>query len=387
MDPASAPTLTRAFVRLFFMLSLPQMAKEKKLRKGHHDGFLYAQSLGKFSGVNVVAGRGMSPRTPDSLTPARGIRKLDSFNHPVPDISTNIQSLAQWVSSVKPGAIPHALQQAEGLRPRNPGTHRGRMSSVASVGMISEAGSRWGNHGRLDSCAASAWGGVHISDVESSVHGDEGDGESSLGEGPWHQERSRSSGDLSRSEWNGLGQTIDDFGRSIGDMERSAGVRITASSTFFNDLQVPDQGDDYDNDEPDERSPGGMTAAGSAWGTPQSRAAGGGGGTESPWDDSPAPSPAGADDCSTLEFVSKRFDLFAVFDGAAVPSLLHTWYSFVRCLCSSILYRFEARVFPGPIMWYYCRRCSCHFHGCSAVLLCLSSNRRAFPLRDPQARP
>lgn len=287
----------RPSVRYFLPSSLPsplppfvQMKKEKKLRKGHHDGFLYTQSLGKFRGVNLVAGRTVSARTPNSVTPSRGISKLGSFNQPVPDVSINTESLAQWVSAVKPRSVPRDPQQAAGLPPRNPRTS-GRMSSVASVGVISEAGSRWDNRGRFDSCAASAWGEVHISDVESSAQGDEGDDESSLGEGPSLHGRSRSSGDL-RSEWNGLGRTLDDFGRSIDDLGSSGEIGTTASSTFFNDLQVPDHGNDYDDDGPDERSAGGMTAAGSAWGSPQSRVADEE--ARSRWGGSPAPSPAGA---------------------------------------------------------------------------------------------
>lgn len=274
------------------------MKKEKKLRRGHKQGFLYAQKLGKFSGVNLMSSRGRSPETPESI-PSRGISKLGSFNKPIPDSSINTESLAQWVSSVKPGGVPQAPQQTKGLPPRNCRNQRDRTSSVASVGMISEAGSRWDNHGRFDSCTASAWGGLHISDVESCGHGDHGDDESSLGAGPRLHGRSRSSGDLSRSEWNGLGQTSDDFGRSIGTLGRSVGVGTTASSTFFNDLQVPDQDHEYDddNDSPNERSPGRMAAVGSDWATPHSRTAGGGGGGGSWQDGAPALSPKGVARC------------------------------------------------------------------------------------------
>lgn len=285
---------TRASPVCSFTISYAQMKKEKKLRKGHQDGFVYAQSLTKFSGVNLMANRRMPPGTPDSLTPlpSRGISKLGSFNQPVPDFSNNTESLAQWVSTVKPGSVPQAPQQTTGLAPRNSYTQRRRMSSVGSVGMISEAGSRWDNHGRLDSVEASAWAGVHISDVESSAQGDEGDDESSLGGGSRLHGHSRSSGDLSRSDWNGMSDTLhtlEDFGRSVRDVGGTA-----ASSTFFADLQVPDHGDDYDDDNPDERSPGGMTAAGSAWETPASRLAGGYEEASSRWDGSPAPRPAGA---------------------------------------------------------------------------------------------
>lgn len=263
------------------------MKKEKKLRKGHHDGFVYAQTLGKFSGVNLMV-NGMTPRTPHSLEPSppsRGVSKLGSFNQPIPDTSINTESLAQWVSTIKPGSIPQAPEQKTGLLPNTSRSKHGRMSSVPSVGMISEAGSRWNNDNPLDASAEPAWGGVHISDVDSSAQGDERDDESSLGGGPRFHGHSRSSGDLSRSEWNGL-QTLEGFGRTVGNLGETA-----ASSTFFDDLQVPDHGDESDDDDPDERSPGGMTAAGSAWGTPPSRVAGGGGEASSRWDSYQAPKP------------------------------------------------------------------------------------------------
>lgn len=135
---------TRASPVCSFTISYAQMKKEKKLRKGHQDGFVYAQSLTKFRGVNLMANRRMPPGTPDSLTPlpSRGISKLGSFDQPVPDFSNNTESLAQWVSTVKLGSVPQAPQQTTGLAPRNSYTQRRRMSSVGSVGMISEAGSR-----------------------------------------------------------------------------------------------------------------------------------------------------------------------------------------------------------------------------------------------------
>lgn len=226
--------------------------------------------------------------------------------------SFNTESLARWVGTVKP--VP------QGLESRIPRILGGRTNSVASVGRISEAASRWDNHGRLDSCAASAWGDVHISDVESSTHdNDEDDDTFSTGTKPQLQERYRGSGGTpaSRNEWNGLDNTFGSEGR-VDDLGRSVDLCTTASSTFFKDLEGPshrsgdsvmigvrnrhDDEDDYDGDF--ERSPGMMTETASEWTTPRSQhrhnsrrppnmTIGGHGEALSHWGGSPAPSPAG----------------------------------------------------------------------------------------------
>lgn len=240
---------------MFSHPSVAQIKKEKKLRKGRKDGDVYAQTFGRFSGANPGTIRGNGNNNATTVTPNRTTRSpgkgtlacgIDTLSanreQQGPGVST--QSLAQWVRAVKP-------QQLAAVPPRNPRIHGRRMNSLGSLGNISEAGSRWENHGRLDSCAASAWGEVetsardevvHISDVESSAQCDDEDGSigSSVGTAlrSHGRGRSRSSGGLSRNEWNGLEHTL--------EFERSHALGMTASSTFFNHLEVSQWEEDGD---------------------------------------------------------------------------------------------------------------------------------------------
>ncbi|CAM9496088.1 unnamed protein product, partial [Ectocarpus fasciculatus] len=255
--------------------------KEKKLRKARVIQGAYSSGNGAFSGVNVLArGRTAGGRTPNFNTPSPGLNivagdagtQSDQSDQQSPSINT--ESLARWVSAVKPGSVqsPQADQQTESP-PRPPRAHRGRTNSVASIGMISDAGSRWENHGRLDSCAASAWGEVHVSDVESSVNedGGNGDDQSSAGTGPRVHGRDNSgrSWNLEQNEWDGLGNTM--------GLESSVEIGTTASSTFFDDVVDPShranvhprslRGDLYEDSEErksPERSPGPIAEAGVA---------------------------------------------------------------------------------------------------------------------------
>ncbi len=246
------------------MCPLAQMKMEKKLRKGRKDGDFYAHGFGSFSGMNLGTVRGNCTITaPQAMpyhrsTPSPGNRALACGINEVSAQSpvASMQSLAQWVRAVKNASGSQIHQQQAGLPPKknHPDGDR-RLNSLGSVGMISEAGSRWENHGRLDSCAASAWDGVvHISDVESSTQCDDevdsigscvGTDRKLCGRG-----RSRSSGTLSRNEWDGLERTS--------DLGRSYALDTTPSTTFFYHLEAPQ----WENEEDDnERSPGAMTAA------------------------------------------------------------------------------------------------------------------------------
>ncbi|CAM9347729.1 unnamed protein product, partial [Scytosiphon promiscuus] len=209
------------------------MKKEKKLRKAHQVG--YARSTADPRG-------GTKKNFPSAdwhhlNTPLSGntiISGAPGAGQGQQSPSINTESLARWVSAVKPST---ALQARE---PQKELVQGGRKYSVASDGMISEAGSGWDHHGRLDSCAASAWGGVHISDVESSAHGnDEDDDVDFTGGNPQLHERSGSvETSASRDEWNVPGKKFESL-RSIGNLDLSGDLGTTASSTFFNELEGP----------------------------------------------------------------------------------------------------------------------------------------------------
>ncbi|CBJ25633.1 conserved unknown protein [Ectocarpus siliculosus] len=263
------------FTVLAIIMLLPDtlqamIKKEKKLRKARVTQGAYSTGNGMFSGVNVLArGRTAGGRTPNFNTPSPGLNIVAGdagFESDQQSPTMNTVSLARWVSAVKPGSVqpPQVDQQTESP-PRPPRARHGRTNSVASIGMISEAGSRWDNHGRLDSCAASAWGEVHVSDVESSVNedGGNGDDESSAGTGPRFHGRDHSgrSWNLEQNEWDGLGNTL--------SLENSVDLGTTASSTFFDDLGEPShranvhsrsrRGNSYEDNEESkspERSPG-----------------------------------------------------------------------------------------------------------------------------------
>ncbi|CAM9463855.1 unnamed protein product [Ectocarpus sp. 12 AP-2014] len=251
------------------------MKKEKRLRKARVTQGGYSSGNGTFSGVNVLArGRTSGGRTPNFNTPSPGLNIVAGdagFQSDQQSPTMNTASLARWVSAVKPGSVqpPQVDQQTE-PPPRPPRAHHGRANSVASIGMISEAGSRWDNHGRLDSCAASAWGEVYVSDVESSVNedGGNGDDESSTGTGPRLHGRDYSvrRWNLEQNEWDGLGNTL--------SLENSVELGTTASSTFFDDLGEPShradvhsrslRGNSYEDNEESkspERSPGSIAEA------------------------------------------------------------------------------------------------------------------------------
>ncbi|CAB1097917.1 unnamed protein product [Ectocarpus sp. CCAP 1310/34] len=263
------------FTVLAIIMLLPDtlqamMKKEKKLRKARVTQGGYSSGNGTFSGVNVLArGRTAGGRTPNFNTPSPGLNIVAGnagFQSDQRSPTMNTASLARWVSAVKPGSVqrPQVDQQTKSP-PRPPRANHGRTNSLASIGMISEAGSRWDHHGRLDSCAASAWGEVHVSDVESSVNegGGNGDDESSVGTGPRLHGRDHSGGswNLQQNEWDGLGNTL--------SLQNSVDLGTTASFTFFDDLGDPShranvhsrslRGNSYEDDEESkspERSPG-----------------------------------------------------------------------------------------------------------------------------------
>lgn len=292
------------------------MKKEKKLRKAHQDG--YARRMASSGGsvskpfLSVGLQHLNTPSPGDTIisgTPGAGCDQRS------PGINT--ESLARWVSAVKPGSVP------QGLQSQTPRIHGERINSMASVGMVSEAGPGWNNHGRLDSCAASAWGSVHISDVESSAHDNDEDDDLFV-EAKQHRlyERSRSGGtSASLDEWNVPGNMYGSgHSSSIGNLGRTGDLGTTASSTFFNDLEGPSHrandsimialgnrqygGDDDDDSSDYGRSPGIMTETGSVWPTPRSQAhhdsrwppdmtTGRDGEAMARWDGSSAPSPTG----------------------------------------------------------------------------------------------
>lgn len=308
-------------IRLVTRFSL-QMTNEKKLRVANtrdKDGF--ARTIGSFHGVNIAAGRDF-PGTPLFNTPPAG-RNILANGAPSDDRgqespTTHTESLAKWVSAIKPDSVPQfSPQQARLPLPLDSRTRAGEANSEGSAGVIYEAASRLDNHNRHDSSAASCWqGGAYVSEAESSENSEGGDSRASFaGTGRI--------GKLSHSEWNGQDPTID-FGRTDGDFGRTIDDlgSTSASSTFFNDLAAPlqrssdafgvmhedddDDGDhrDHDNDRNIAISPGRMTEAASAMSASPSRfrlprrgmddTIGGHGEAMSRWDGSPPSHPAGA---------------------------------------------------------------------------------------------
>lgn len=346
------------------------MKNEKKLRSAHDKNDGFAHTVGNFHGVNMAAGRHFAGKPSPNTPPANNLLSNGAPSdrgQQSPTIQT--ESLAKWVSAVKPDSVlPTAPPQEEEPPPPNIPTRTGRFHSVGSVGMISEAASRWDvgsrmdDHGRQDSCAASCWQqrtrSCHVSDGESSVNDeDNGDNVSFAGTGPRRHGRSRSSGNLSHNVWNGLGQTMDlgrtdrdfertgqDFGLADTDLESSVELGTTASTTFFNDLAAPlyrpndafrvthdeedkegegDEGDREEHVRNHARSRGRMTEAASVLPTPHSQLSrsrqrmndtmGGHGEAMSRWDGSPPSSPAGAVTISFSYFrgVAQSLTLYA----------------------------------------------------------------------------
>lgn len=328
------------------------MKNEKKLRSARNKNDGFAHTVGSFHGVNMAAGKDFL-RTPPALnTPPVGGNNLFSGapsdrGQKGPSIQT--ESLAKWVSAVKPDSVQEVPPLEAEPPPHNVRTRTDRFCSVGSAGMISEAASRWDvesrldNHGRHDSSAASCWEqrSCHVSDEESFVN-DEDDKNNiySAGAGHRRRERSRSGGNLSHNVWNGLGQTMalgqtdsgfgrtgHDFGLAYTDLGSNTELRDTASTTFFNDFAAPlyrpnddfrvthddeedNEDESYDDDREEHvnrnhaRSPGTMTEAASVLPTPHSQSfrsrqsscdtMGGHGEAMSRWDGSPPSSPAGA---------------------------------------------------------------------------------------------
>lgn len=193
----------------------------------------------------------------ESATPGGG-RKL-----------TSESALGRWVATMRPGSS----------LPRSP-------ADPSSFGGDSDAGSRW--HGRDDSCAASCWEGINISDDGSSSVQDDGS--------PAVRDWTRSVGDWTRStgsidsrlnvahsEWGGLGATHDS------QVSASGFGNTMASSCLYNrDSPSPRArdpltpfGDEDGLEAPP--SPGGMTGVGSTWNDSRSQYEGSehGGGIES----------------------------------------------------------------------------------------------------------
>lgn len=275
-----------------------------------------ASSTG-FYGYNINRSNSSVTASPNHLTPSP---KTSSLNVPEsarlaagtaawtnrnrensetvsPDGGSNLAgegALGRWITAMRPGSSPPASP----ANPPPPHIVRGE-SRNNSFGGDSDSASRW--HGRDDSCAASCWQGINISDNESSNQDD-----GSAATRDWTRSEGSSRHHVSHSEWGGLGATL--------DSRVSASVLgNTIASSFFDNRDSPNHRTreslamfgDEDGEEATP-SPGGMTRAGSVWNSSRSRYEGpehrGGsesgeeenaGAAMSRWDGSSAPSPAG----------------------------------------------------------------------------------------------